>query len=767
MKNKNQMLIVGMVVILFLSSSIAVGQNNSTIGTNCFNDINLELSFIKPTVEKIEINDELFDRITINNLPNSNDLLKPRLPVKPVKILIPYGRELDYVDAVVKDQTFLGTGYDIEVGRNIIPLKDTPAQKDTIDQNDVSSEDIIYSIIGTNTFRGYDILFVNLHPVHYDEETGELFYYKQIDLKIITKESVNIGQIRGLQKDEDIVIQMVDNPSCIDSYENAYETVGRDTVEYIIITDEDLSDSTEEYTFQDLIQSKIDKGMTAEIYTVEDIVDNPEYWVMGTWGDGNPSNPYYESEIVGNYEMFNDTQAKIRNFIRYAHSTLATDYILLGGDADEVGGDNIIPLRGLYACEEGLPLDMGTLDFEEDDIPSDVYYACLNGNFNYDNDESWGENATNNDIADVDEADLIAEIYVGRACADADIEVSNFVFKTLSYDASDDDPYLIKGLMIGEYLGFPGISAYGGNYKDLIIPIITDDYNVETLYERDTNWNKYDLIEIINTATPHFMNHLGHGNHDYALKMHNSDILTLTNEKYFFVYSQTCLAGSFDNWNPWNGYLEEDSAAEHFTVETPHGAFAVIFNARYGLGSENTLYSPSQILDESFFHALFTEDIRQLGPANHYSKEDHIWHINENGIRWVFYETNLFGDPEIAIKDPTSSNVELEVEIVKPEDDGILYLFNGAGFKIPFLQMPFIIGKITVQAEASSEPEGEVFSVEFFIDNESQLVDYEEPYEFEINTQTFGKHTITAEVHGLHGETESKSIEVKTLIFGI
>ena len=138
--------------------------------------------------------------------------------------------------------------------------------------------------------------------------------------------------------------------------------------------------------------------MSADIFTVEGIVDDPEYWVNGTWGDNNSSNPFYESEITTNYSKFNDTSAKIRNFIRYAYTGLGTDYVLLGGDADViVEEDNIIPLRGLYALEEGLPLDMGTLDIEEDDIPSDVYYACLDGNYNYDMDEQWGENATNND----------------------------------------------------------------------------------------------------------------------------------------------------------------------------------------------------------------------------------------------------------------------------------------------------------------------------------------------------------------------------------
>ena len=81
--------------------------------------------------------------------------------------------------------------------------------------------------------------------------------------------------------------------------------------------------------------------------------------------------------------------------------------------------------------------------------------------------------------------------------------------------------------MIGEYLGFPGVSSYGGNYMDVIIPSIPEDYNVDTLYERDTNWNKYDLIDILNVATPHIINHLGHGNVHYALTMNNDDILSL------------------------------------------------------------------------------------------------------------------------------------------------------------------------------------------------------------------------------------------------
>ena len=747
----------GITVFFWLSTTMA-GVSITGNGTTAedFEEITLDFTFSTPTLGKIVINNELYDRVTIDGLPNSGGINQPRLPVKPVKVLIPSGREFDSVEVVSKEKSLLELDYALEVGQNIIPLNtDLSQQFSEKDYKDLSSDNL-YSIVDAHLFRGYSVLFVNLHPVQYIEGTGELTYYEHLTLQIKTRDSQSINVIRGLQRDKEIVAKLVDNPSYIVSYDRTSGLLDENTVNYVIITNEMLANSGLEDNLQYFAQSKIDKGLSADIFTVEEIVSNPEYSVNGTWGDNNPDNPFYKSEITENFEMFDDTQAKIRNFIRYAYVELETDYVLLAGDADGYSEeDNIIPVRRLYACEEGLPLDMGTLDLEEDNIPSDVYYACLDGNFNYDMDERWGENATDNNIADVEEADLLAEVYVGRACVDSDVEVANFVMKTLGYENSDEELYLAKALMVGEYLGFPGVSSYGGNYKDLIIPTIPADFNVDTLYERNIPWDKYDLIDILNIATPHLINHLGHGNVHYALRMNNEDILSLTNNKYFFIYSQTCLAGSFDNCYRDN-YYEDDCAAEYFAVETPHGAFAVIMNARFGLGSEDTLYAPSQILDESFFKALFTEDIRQLGRANHYSKEDHIWHINENGIRWVYYETNLLGDPEVAIKDSTPSNVELTISITHPQNDGLLYILNRRICPIPLLKLPIIVGKITVQAEAFSDPEGQVYSVEFYLDNESQLIDSEPPYEWEINSHLMGRHTIAVTAHGIHGEKESE-----------
>jgi hypothetical protein len=162
-----------------------------------------------------------------------------------------------------------------------------------------------------------------------------------------------------------------------------------------------------------------------------------------------------------------------------------------------------------------------------------------------------------------------------------------------------------------------------------------------------------ELLEEINTVQPQIINHDGHGYTRYILKMWGDTLYEFVNEKPFFIYSHSCLTGSFDNFYPPNNYDENDCVAEMLTCEVPYGAFACVLNARYGLGSEDSPISPSGAYDESFFKALFTENIKELGPANHYSKEDNIWRLNQNGFRWAFYQTNLFGDPNLRIKDPS------------------------------------------------------------------------------------------------------------------
>ena len=259
-------------------------------------------------------------------------------------------------------------------------------------------------------------------------------------------------------------------------------------------------------------------------------------------------------------------------------------------------------------------------------------------------------------------------------------------------------------LLVGEFLDFPGVSKWGGNYKDVFLDknLIPDSYNITTFYDRDIGhfdgddfygWNYLDFLNLINySLNPHIINHAGHGNQNYLMKMVPYWMTKLTNENYFFVYSHACLVGAFDNYNCWYDYRLEDCMAEVLTCEMSTGAFACVFNSRYGLAAEDSLDAPSNLYDESFFRALFVENIRQLGPANHYSKEYYVNRIDENGMRWCYYETNLFGDPEISIKDanyapdiPTingkkqgeaGTRYDFSVTTVDPDGDDVFYMIK-------------------------------------------------------------------------------------------
>ena len=271
------------------------------------------------------------------------------------------------------------------------------------------------------------------------------------------------------------------------------------------------------------------------------------------------------------------------------------------------------------------------------------------------------------------EDDLYAEVGVGRACVNTLSDVENFISKTISYmNIDSNDDYLKHVTMAGEYLGFHVPLDDGGYFMDDLIGKchkygyttqgFPDKLNIIKLYDMDwpgfnindpfnTGWPKSEIISQINQNV-HIINHLGHSYYDYNMKMSSSDVYSLTNDKYCFIYSQGCMAGGFDD--PC-GY---DCMAEYLTVKTSHGAFAGIWNARYGIGPNNNLIcrkfgstdSISERYHREFWDAVFGENITVISKANQDSKEDNIWRINSDCMRFVFYELNLFGDPAVQFK---------------------------------------------------------------------------------------------------------------------
>ena len=326
------------------------------------------------------------------------------------------------------------------------------------------------------------------------------------------------------------------------------------------------------------------------------------------------------TEIRTIADVGSNDPAMVRAYILNEYILEGIDYVLIGAD------DDLIPAKDLYV-ESWQGGNVIT------DMPGDHYFACLDGDYNSDGDDRFGEPTDGRAGSDVD---LLAEVIVGRAAVGNAVEAARFVDKTITY-LTTTDPYLKKVLLCGEELGFGGISEYAANsLEELIdscgtngvftIGIPSTNYDVDELFDRDWSGNYWPRNELSNRANDdiHILNHFGHGSSGYAMKFTSSDLPTyFSNTHHFFLYSQACLSGHFDG---------TDCYAEYITIKGNYGAFAAIMNARY------------------VWDAVFGEDMPQIGRANQDSKEDNIYRINESCMRWCYYELNLLGDPTIAFK---------------------------------------------------------------------------------------------------------------------
>lgn len=627
-----------------------------------YNDrITITYRFPEARVKKVgSFNESLaFVSVTMDGLPEWEIAGSPVLPFKTAEILLPPGKLVRTFRVVGGRKIDLPGLYLVKHGEEDVPLSSREQAlahpkaflNETIYSSDDPYPSRLHSGISVQSKMGYRILMVNLHPVRFIPKSAKIYYYESITVEVeLSPETEEDSFVTSGHQDHRTTVRaIVDNPEILESYPTPMQT---SSIEYVIITNEELANTTGPYNFQALRDEKVSRGINATIVTTDWIYTNYD----GTRPDGGT-----------------DNQTKIRNFIIDAYQNWSVRYVLLGGDGDGwETGEAIIPHRGLASVSVEIDYD----------IPADMYFACLDGTFDYDGDGIYGEP---NDGPSGGEIDLFAEVYVGRACVDRPEEVQNFVRKTLSYQNASVDQNFRKAWMVGENLGFGGIAEWGGNYKDEIkVGATTHGYttvgfensaysasfDVSTLYDRDHasyNWPKTDLIHLINDNA-HLINHMGHANVGYVMKMINSDVDTLlTNDQLYFIgYSQGCYSGAFDGRTTSPGtYTNYDCISEHLTTEA-HGAVAFISNSRYGWGKRYSTDGASQHFDREFWDAVFGETILNLGIANQDAKEDNAGRIGSAIDRYCYYEINLFGDPELRIKLPDVAEHELEVELHAP-----------------------------------------------------------------------------------------------------
>lgn len=595
---------------------------------------------------------------------NYGDESNPITPLYSAEILLPQGTQIKNINIIsVKYSDELTEINIVPAGRQFPISKPASAEYKPVPDNEIYSSEAafpgkIIQSLSTQHLGGFSIGVVGLNIMEFFPANHSAKFIEEITLEIEAEKtqdnSIRKGNANKLTEQRAAMI--VENPEKISDY--YFEIERSEDIDLLLITKNDYVD-----IFQTYVDFKTERGFLIQVETVEDIYSG------------------YAGE---------DDQEKIRNCIIDYYENHGLTYVILGGDADPNNpSSRIVPHRGFY-----VNTGFGEVD---NDIPSDMYYSCLDGNWDNNNNGNYGEPG---------EEDLFAEVIIGRMCVDSPTDISNMSNKLIKYQDAPVVQDIEKALMVGEALDE---STWGGDSKDEVAngssnfgyttAGVSDNFSINKLYEKLGYWNKSDVFDEFNNVGCNLLNHLGHASTTYNMKMNNGD-LTVSNFQndgitrgFVIGYSQGCYNGAFDNRGTGSNY-GADCFSENITT-MPTAEVATLGNSRYGWYSSNNTNGASQYLDRQFYDAIFDEDMTQIGLANSDSREDNAAYILNNPvIRWCAYEITLFGDPTMDIWTAQPTDIAVNHPATLPIGTGEISVNTDAPFaRIGLMQNDILIGR--------------------------------------------------------------------------
>jgi hypothetical protein len=558
----------------------------------------------------------------------------PELPFRIVNFVLPQGEVVESVRFQGAEEIVLQEGITVKsappriaddgAGGAAIPL--APASGDQYPA-------VYGKYLGTGYLHGYAIASVALFPLR--TGGGRLALTKDISVEVITTpgdpEMEVVTRKRYVERiDQDVARQlkaMVVNPADAGGYDfgelrvtkkvggfqpTSFPSLEGSPVDYVIITNDSLAAA-----FQTLADWKTAKGVPTVIRTTE-------------W-------------IAANYRNGSDLQETIRYFIKDAYARWGITYVLIGGDSEQV------PPRFGSSFYLGLR-----------EIPADMYYACLDGDWNADHDQYFGEGGS------TDNTDLYAEVYLGRLPVTSVASINLLTSKIIDYESTVDSDFARKVILMAEVL-FPTdwtegdpISMNGATFSEDVFTqsIGNPDLNVTRMYETDDLYpgsvpeGKSAALDSIDSGYNH-VNHVGHGFRfnmsvaDGSIVNEDADLMT-NQTRYGNFYLLNCTAAAFTYF----------CLAEHLLLCPTGGAVTAIG------ANESAFPIMSSLLMEEYYSLLFTQDVYHIGEtfARSRLKRTAIAAISDNADLYTHYIYTLLGDPEMpmwtnAIQSLTVSHV--------------------------------------------------------------------------------------------------------------
>lgn len=561
--------------------------------------------------------------ISIPGLMNTMEAGMPSVPFKTYKIALPAGTTK--VDLkMIPTRTYKEEGT-IERSQSQVPLSETQrvSRMATImDPDSVlpirgGSYPANRTEVNIQTLHNTPIAIINVYPVLATDQGASAEIMEEGELIVTPTVDKRSAQAPRFAHQQQAVASFVDNPEALSFREEGQPA----NYDYLIISSKELIGYTGQNGFADLQQGLEKDGLKSRVVSIEEI----------------------ESAGTGS-----DRIEKIREYIKNEYTQNGIRFVLLAGDGDDKGKNNTIPSRKMWSKINSYN---GSWKMLEEQIAADMYYACLDGVFNANGNNKWGEPGDGGDGKDID---LLSEVAVGRACLDNTEHLQNFVSKTLWFRSAK----LPKNIyLVGEEL-FKQKNLYGSAYMDQFIGHSTD-HNYETNgYDNSFKFGKlYDTpqksttaaqaLQAMNQGYPVY-HHLGHCNVNIAMRISwYGKGPNFTNKTPFFLYTQGCFPGKF---------VASDCWIENLCNLKTTGAVAAIANTTYGLGPEDPAGQfPSctktpgaqQMMHRQFVNHMQSQGVKEIAVANQKSKEYFVGMANHHEIRWCFFNATVFGDPSL------------------------------------------------------------------------------------------------------------------------
>ncbi len=555
-----------------------------------------------------------YDVLTIRDGVSNTEVSNPSIPFIVANFVIPSGAEVTEVNVLSKTTEEIPGAYAIcpvQTPRPFSTKEDIPFVEPNPSiynsSNPYPESDIVSFPSGS--MSGFRIAGIFLNPLVYIPNEERLILSTEITVRVVYSEGVHEA-ISLTEKQKDIFAKGVNaivlNSDDIKRFSPRIKQNPGRACEFAIITGSSYTSA-----WQRLADWKITAGYSAQVFST-------------TW-------------IYSNYTG-NDNPERIRNFLKDYFTTQGLIYAVLGGDVA------IVPERDAY-----------TSYYSPYNIAADYYYSDLDGNWNADGDNRYGE-------LYVDGVDGYFDIYVGRPPIDNATDINSFLRKDSVYIYAPPASYIQKILLpsVNLFSGYHGRivnNAIGAMFPGSWTVTKLEDGAAYSPNTKNAFNQNYNLMHIA-----------AHGNEYgfYGQYGENvfiaSEISGLTNTMPTILNSIACHPGDFDE-------VANCFAEQIMNRSNGAGCVAVALNSRYGWGTPPSM-GPSELMDTTFFSVMF-KDTLHIGiihgaTKNHFRNliwGDGLWH-------YCGLELNLFGDPEMSVRLAAASEPYIYISSKVLDDAG-------------------------------------------------------------------------------------------------